>query len=195
MIIEMQLPQANWSGLPHGFPTPSGQSAGEWFDEFAGVYATAAGGLGPEQVGGLRDMVGEARAQISDRDVATLLFRPLDLPVHAVVHVQLYAAESDAAESISHALLPDVPMALPPRIERADHPTFGTGRKGMFLAGELIGDRAVSGVAYAFATDGLIVHVFTGPVAPPVLGLLEGSLDEVVSSMRLVPEDAPNRFS
>lgn len=191
MIIEMQLPQATWSGLPAQFPTDPGQSPDEWFDELLGAYAAAHGELTADQVGGLRDMVGEARAQISDRDVATLLFRPLTVPVSAVVHVQLAAVEPGTADAIAHALLPDVPMALPPRIDAVEHETFGAGRKGTFLAGELMGgDRAVGGVSYAFAADGIVVHVFTGPLPPAALGLLEAPLDEVVASMRLVNDAA-----
>ncbi len=186
MMIEMQLPPAMWSGLPRRFPTESGQTADEWFEELSRAYAAERGDLTPEQVGGLRDMAGEARAQISERDVATLLFRPIGVPVTAVVHVQLAAAEPDAEAAIAHALLPDVPMALPPRIDSLEHPAFGTGRKGTFLAGELRDDRAVGGTSYAFSADGIVVHVFTGPVAPSVLGLMEAPLDDVVTSMRFV---------
>ena len=188
MMLEMQLPAAAWSGLPRHFPTDSGQSADEWFAELAGAYSAEHGHLTPEQIGGIRDMVGEARAQISDRDVATLLFRPLGAPVTAVVHVQLAAAEPDTDEAIAHALLPDVPMALPPRIEPIEHATFGTGRKGTFLSGALLDDRAVGGTSYAFAADGIVVHVFTGPLAPAALALLEAPLDEVIASMRLVDD-------
>jgi hypothetical protein len=188
MIIEMQLPHGAWSGLPRQFPTATGQSADEWFEELARAYSTDRGGLTADQVGGLRDMVGEARAQISDRDVATLLFRPVGAPVTAVVHVQLAAAEADSRDAITHALLPDVPMALPPKIEPIEHATFGTGHKGTFLSGELHDDRAVGGTSYAFAADGIVVHVFTGPLPPFVLGLIEDPLDEVVASMRLLDD-------
>ncbi|MBT2518507.1 hypothetical protein J7E29_13765 [Streptomyces sp. ISL-90] len=189
MIIEMQLPPGAWSGLPRQFPTGSGQSADEWFEELAQAYSAEHGGsLTSEQVGGLRDLVGEARAQISDRDVATLLFRPVGAPVTAVVHVQLAAAEPDTRDAIAHALLPDVPMALPPKIGPIEHATFGTGHKGTFLSGELHDDRAVGGTSYAFAADGIVVHVFTGPLPPFVLGLIEAPLDEVVASMRLLDD-------
>jgi hypothetical protein len=188
MMIEMELPQAAWSGLPRQFPTDSGQSADDWFEELSRAYSAGRGGLTPEQVGGLRDMVGEARAQISDRDVATLLFRPIGLPVTAVVHVQLAAAEPDTEDAIAHALLPEVPMALPPRIDSIEHAAFGTGRKGTFLSGELLDDRAVGGTSYAFSADGIVVHVFTGPVPPSVLGLMEAPLDEVVASMRFLDD-------
>jgi hypothetical protein len=188
MMIEMELPQATWSGLPRRFPTDSGQSADDWFEELSRAYSAGRRGLTPEQVGGLRDMVGEARAQISDRDVATLLFRPIGLPVTAVVHVQLAAAEPDTDDAIAHGLLPEVPMALPPRIDSIEHDAFGVGRKGTFLSGELLDDRAVGGTSYAFSADGIVVHVFTGPVPPSVLGLLEAPLDEVVASMRFLDD-------
>jgi len=191
-MLEFEARNDVWSILPRTFPTEAGLNADGWFDQFCTLYVTSEVGLSIEQVGVLRDVVTEARAQIAPNDVATLLFRPSEYPVTSVVHVQLFDAEGeDASAVVQNAMLPEVPLAVPPIVEPFEAAGLGPGHKGAFIVGESFADGSpAGGLSYAFATRGHVVNVFTSPTSPTTVGLMEDFLDDLVSAIRLVPGEA-----
>jgi hypothetical protein len=193
MIAEFAVQEEFWSVLPREFPTVDGATAESWFAEllalYTGVYGDAPEGVTEE----LLRIVEDARAQILPDDVATLLFRPLAVPVTSIAHIQLFdVGDDDVSALLERALLPTIDFAMAPVV--VDFPTeaLGRGTKAAFLA--VVGEDASNpraGLSYGFALGGHVVRVFTEPMAPAVLGYLEDPLDQIVLRIRLVDGDLP----
>ncbi|GLI27941.1 hypothetical protein ARHIZOSPH14_21830 [Agromyces rhizosphaerae] len=190
MDVDLQIPDASWSVVP---PEATGEQWDAFTSELAAGYAAVRGGLTDDQRMALRVMLDEVRAQVAPDDAITLLFRPYLLPVTAVVHVRVAAiADGDDVEAgLRLALTPDLPLALPPVYEDVVAAGLGAGRRSTFVAAAPdAAGHPVGGISYAFATDGLAVHVLTSPTRPTVLGLLEEQLEQIVQTLRILPADA-----
>lgn len=190
VILELFTPDATWSSLPRQLPTAEGLTDAEWFAGIVEQYAGPRPALDADQVGALRTMLDQAREQILPGDLATLVYRPADVPVTAIVHVQVLPSESEDPRALVWALMPMIDMALRPVVDDFETPTLGIGRKGAFISADRFADDVTAGgLSYAFPTEHGIVHVFTNPSTPTVIGLLEAQLDEIVRTISLRVDD------
>lgn len=188
MIVEFAVQDEWWSVLPPEFPTTDGMSEEQWFGDFLTIYANAFGEPDGEVRAELARIVADARDRIQPDDAATILFRPLMAPVNSVAHIQLFeVGDADVSVQIEHALIPEVDLALAPIVGSFESDGLGLGTKAAFLAEKRPGDATpLGGLTYAFARDGHVVRVYTEPVNPSILGLMEDPLDEIVRRITLV---------
>ncbi|MEJ3404458.1 hypothetical protein WDJ51_06915 [Rathayibacter sp. YIM 133350] len=186
MIIELLTPDASWSVLPREFPTPDGLDHDEWIGAVSALYAGSPAGSAAADAGELRELFDAARGQILPGDLHTLLFRPLEVPAIAIIHVEVLASDAVDSRSLDWALIPTVDLALPPIVEDVESPELGRGRKGAFIVADRFADDVTAGgLSYAFPTRHGVVHVFSSPSTPTIIGLLEAELDEIVNTIRI----------
>jgi len=187
MIVEFGFPTDVWEIIPRSFPTVDGTSEEAWRERLIAAYVASVG----EQDGQTREIVSalaaKIRKQISPLDVATVLFRPVSLPITAVVHIQLFDGDGfDTREAIATAMVPDIPFALPPAVQPFSSESLGEGKKAAFIGAETFPDgTSAGGLSYAFSSAGQVVTIQSSPARLDVVGILEQHLDALVLTVKL----------
>lgn len=191
MKLDFEIQTGYWIVIPRSFPTPDGLAEQEWFEIFLEPYIDQYGPMDEALQATFSGVVAESQRNILPEDVATILYRPLNLPVFGLLHLQLFeGVEGDVDEIARRGLLPDSLFALPPVIEPYETEKLGTGTKAAFLLSEQNADGSRSGgLSYVFGSNGTLVRAFTHPATSSVVGLMEDLVDWIVNTIEVTEGD------
>lgn len=187
MSVSLTVDERFWLNVPHSFPTPAGESAGEWENRVVeGMREAWQGALDEDMEPLVQAALRHGVAQALPEDSVTLQFWPGATIANVVVHIAAGEREPSDGSDASY----DGPFVGAPVREILETDNLGAGVETRALIRiDSTPPSELGVVEFRFLSEEHGVVVGAEPTLPALVAIMLEPLREVVRSIRITGAD------